>query len=342
MNNIIFVKLNFMNMKKILLLAFLIFSVVCCITSCVGGDNCQNCSPMEITRLDKVVYDYLNLSNEQRIQVDSVMQNGISAVIIMLNMGHPDDSAFIKYVSSDAVKMFTPEVEKCFGNMSELEEQLGCIKANLENKLPQIKFHDIYTIVSPYRQSIYMADSTMLLALNHYLGENHEAYNGFDEYIKRTKDAKYIPYDIVEALIGSLLPFETCGNDILLAKMLYAGAIVEAKMQIVPNASLAKALGYSDDELEWVKENELNLWNALVSKELLYSTSYLDFKQLLLPAPNTSVLHAGAPGRVGVYLGYKIIESYMKKYPDMVLQNLFESEFYQSQQSLVASGYQGK
>ncbi len=330
-------------MRKILLLSFLTYCVVSFVSSCVGGDNNnQKCPPMNVARLDNAIYNYLNLSDEERSRTDSVMKNGILAITIMLNMGHPDDSAFVKYVGSDAVKIFTPEVVKLFDDISVLERQLGYIKVNLEKELPQVKLYDIYAFVSPYRQSIYIADSTLLLALNHYLGKTHDAYDGFEEYIKRTKEAKYIPYDVVEALIGSFLPYETKGEDMLLAKMLYAGAIVTAKMQIVPNASLAQALGYNDDELDWVEENEMNLWRSLVSKELLYSTTYLDVKQLLMPAPNTSVLHADAPGRVGVYLGYKIIKSYLQKCPETTLQMLFDPEFYQSQQTLIVSGYQGE
>ena len=47
---------------------------------------------------------------------------------------------------------------------------------------------EIYSIVSPYKQSIYIADSTLLLALNHYLGAEHKVYDGFEEYIKKTRD----------------------------------------------------------------------------------------------------------------------------------------------------------
>lgn len=335
--------LNFMIMKKILIFTFAVCGVLSCITSCIDRESANlNCSPMDIVRLDRVVYKYSKLSEGERASADSVMMNGISAVTTMLNMGHPDDSAFIKYVNSDAVKMFTPEVEKNFSDISDLEQILGCIKVNLSKELPQVKFYDIYSIVSPYRQSMYIADSTVLLALNHYLGKSHNAYDGFDEYVKKTKEPQNIPYDVLEALIGTFIPFETSGNDLVLAKMLYAGAVVEAKMQIVPNASLEKALEYDKEELDWVEENELNLWNSLVSKDLLYSTAYFDFKQLLFPSPNTSVLHNDAPGRVGVYLGYKIVKSYLEKNQNTTLQMLFEPEFYQSQQTLIVSGYQGK
>lgn len=330
-------------MKKKIIYAVLTYGIVNCIISCGdGARDSKDCKPMEISRLDRVVYDYPNLSDEERRNADSMMSNGVSAVLTMLNMGHPDDSAYIKYVHSDAVKMFSPEVERCFEDITDLEQQLGCVKANIEKELPQVKFHDIYAIVSPYRQSIYITDSTLLLSLNHYLGKNHKVYDGFDEYIKKTKEVGNIPYDVVEALIGSFYSYEPQGNDIVLAKMLYAGAIAKTKMLIVPNASLAKVLGYDDDELEWLEDNEQSLWNSLVSKELLYSSDYLDIERLLFPSPRTTILNVDAPGRVGRYLGYKIVEAYLKKNPNTTLQQLFTPEFYQSTQSLIESGYQGK
>ena len=298
--------------------------------------------PVKIKRMDIEIYRYPSMTAEKQTSFNAEMESGISALLTMLNMGHPDDSAYMKYVNSEAVKMFTPEVEEVFSDIADLENVLGGVKQNMKKELPQINMCEIYSIVSPYKQSIYIADSTMLLALNHYLGAEHKAYDGFEEYIKKTKHAKYIPYDIVEATIGTFNPYETTGDEMVLSKMLFAGAIVEAKMRIVPEASLSLALGYDEKELEWVEDNQQQLWNALVSKELLYSTSYMDINQLLSLTPCSSILHQQAPGRVGRYLGYKIIRAYLEKNPSTTLSQLLTPGFYKSQQTLIDSGYQGK
>ena len=298
--------------------------------------------PVKIKRMDIEIYRYPSMTAEKQTSFNAEMESGISALLTMLNMGHPDDSAYMKYVNSEAVKMFTPEVEEVFSDIADLENVLGGVKQNMKKELPHINMCEIYSIVSPYKQSIYIADSTMLLVLNHYLGAEHKAYDGFEEYIKKTKQAKYIPYDIVEATIGTFNPYETTGDEMVLSKMLFAGAIVEAKMRIVPEASLSLALGYDEKELEWVEDNQQQLWNALVSKELLYSTSYMDINQLLSLTPCSSILHQQAPSRVGRYLGYKIIRAYLEKNPSTTLSQLLTPGFYKSQQSLIDSGYQGK
>ena len=298
--------------------------------------------PVKIKRMDIEIYRYPSMTADKQTSFNAEMESGISALLTMLNMGHPDDSAYMKYENSEAVKMFTPEVEEVFSDIADLENVLGGVKQNMKKELPHINMCEIYSIVSPYKQSIYIADSTMLLVLNHYLGAEHKAYDGFEEYIKKTKQAKYIPYDIVEATIGTFNPYETTGDEMVLSKMLFAGAIVEAKMRIVPEASLSLALGYDEKELEWVEDNQQQLWNALVSKELLYSTSYMDINQLLSLTPCSSILHQQAPGRVGRYLGYKIIRAYLEKNPSTTLSQLLTPGFYKSQQTLIDSGYQGK
>lgn len=321
--------LNFILKSAIILLVM---------ASCNKADNYP---PIKIKRLDKSLYNYTDLDSPEKQIVDSIMSDGINAITFMLNFGHPDDSAFIKYVRSDAVKMFSPDVFEKFPHLNELENTLGGVKINFEKEIPNIRFCDTYSVILPYKQSIYIADSVMLIALNHYLGHEHKAYDGFDDYLKQSKESKYIPYDIVESLLSSQLYFQSNGESTILSKMLYNGAIIYAKMQIVPNASLQDALAYSEAQLDWLDKNEKQAWETLISKELLYSTSYLDNERLISPSPSSSIIHPEAPGRIGRYFGYRIIEKYINNYPSTTIEQLFNPEFYNSQQPLILSEYNG-
>ena len=337
--------LNLNYMKKIFIpfTFILLFTIFAYTSSCnSSSDEVQEYPPKKINRLDEILYQTSQSGNFQALTNDGVISKGTEAICYMLNMGHPDDSALVKYVYSDAVKIFTPEVAKKFTNIESIEKVLGRVTINLEKEFPNIKIGNLFSFVSPYRQSIYICDSTILIALNHYLGTSHEAYNGFEEYIKKRKEDKFIPYDIVEALISSNYPYEPSGNDDLLSKMLYAGAIIEAKMRTVPNATLEDALGYSKEELKWVEENQQLIWNTLIAKELIYSTSYMDIDRLLSPAPNTSIINSNSPGQVGRYIGYKIVTAYLAKNSATTLCNLFSPNIYKSQQTLIKSEYNGK
>ena len=169
-------------MKKKVFTAFFAITTLMVISSCGGDSNSSSTqigqyAPKKIHRLDKTIYEYSKSGNQELLN-DSLTSYGVSAVNTMLNMGHPDDSAFVKYVESDVVKIFTPEVEKLYSNLDELENLLGGVEENMIKELDGLRLCDIYSIVSSNRHhSIYMSDSTtMLLVLNQYLGNNHDAY----------------------------------------------------------------------------------------------------------------------------------------------------------------------
>ena len=56
-------------------------------------------------------------------------------------------------------------------------------------------------------------------------------------------------------------------------------------------------------------------------------------------APATSMLHPDAPGRMGTWLGMRIIDTYMKSHPDTEPRQLLQKDFYGNLKTLVESGY---
>lgn len=326
-----------MNMKHSVFKFFLFSILTISLYSC---DSTNSQDKVKIFRLDEYLGKYMTMNHSEREINDSLMSSGIEALTYMLNFGHPDDSAFIKYANSKAVIMFTPDVHKQFPNLNEEEATLSAIKQNLRNELPDIKLYNIFSIVSPYNQSIFIADTTMLLALNHYLGPEHDAYSNFYDYQKLTKDSKFIIYDITEALIATSYPYIRNSEETILNKMLYEGALIEAKMRLIPNASLALALGYSNEQLEWLEENNQQAWDTFISQGLLYSKSLMDFERIFNPSPSTSIIHTESPGRIGRFFGYKIIKSYIQNNKFCNLKQLLSPEFYNSQQSFISANYQ--
>lgn len=72
--------------------------------------------------------------------------------------------------------MFEPEIEKAFSSTVQLEKRLGTLNANMSEQLPSLPSYSYYGILSPYRQQVILVDSVVFVALNHYLGSEHEAY----------------------------------------------------------------------------------------------------------------------------------------------------------------------
>ncbi|WP_303743432.1 hypothetical protein, partial [uncultured Muribaculum sp.] len=240
---------------------------------------------------------------------------------------------------SRGVRVFTPDIESRFLSLDSIEAVTGCIYSRMGDEFPDITPPEIYSAVITYNQSIILADTVMLLGLNHYLGCDYEGYKHLDGYRRATKTAARLPYDIAESIIATAYPYRPSNDATVLSRLLYEGALVKAVMQLVPGSDIATALGYDKSQLTWLVDNEAPAWNALIERKMLYSTDMEIASRLTATAPHTTLLHPQSPGRAGRYIGLRIIESYMKSHPEVTLRQMLDSTFYNSASPLIGSGY---
>ena len=84
------------------------------------------------------------------------------------------------------------------------------------------------------------------------------------------------------------------------------------------------------------------LFRSLITKRLLFSTDRAIADRLVKPAPATSVIGPEVPGRAGRYIGYRIVDSYVRHNNDITPRQLLSSDFYNSRNTLVNSEYSPK
>jgi len=76
--------------------------------------------------------------------------------------------------------------------------------------------------------------------------------------------------------------------------------------------------------MEFCEKSEGEFWKYLISTDnLLFSTDYMVQKRFVDDGPFTSVFTKDSPARVGQWIGFKIIESFMQNNPDVTLEKLF-------------------
>lgn len=301
----------------------------------------EKCEKEKINRLDVFFYDYPAMADDEKSAMLDSLRPGIEALFFITG-DSLCENGYDRYAQSRAVRMFTPDIIGRLTNLDSVEHVLWKVNDNMRRILPDVMPREIYGIVSPYNQSVFVVDSLMLVGLNHYLGADYPGYSNFDSYRRRTKLVKYMPYDMVEAMVSSAYPYVPTENATVLERMLYHGAVVTAVMNAVPEASLADALGYTREQYEWVVENSNEIWNMMILRRLIYSTSESDADKLLQPSPASVIINKDAPGRVGRYMGYRIVSAYMKRHPDIGLPQLLSPEFYGAEDALIESEYDGR
>lgn len=282
----------------------------------------------ELIRLDEALAGFDSLAPEQAAALtDSLMPalSAMAAVGITEGVSPKDISA---YVNSRAFAFFEPAVKERFTQGDSLGGVIAAERSAFAKHLPAVHFPAIYGIVSPYNQSIVTTDSVMLVALNHYLGRNYEAYSYFEPYLRRMKEPRLMPYHIAEALVMRDYPMQGDSATTALAYMLHDGAVMEAMLRIVPESTAADAGGWSAEEYKWLQSNEAAIWKELLDKGMLKSTDRLDIARLINPAPATMSLSGNAPGRAGRYIGHRLVSEYLRKHPEASLADLLSPGWY--------------
>lgn len=241
-----------------------------------------------------------------------------------------------RWCKSPAVTVFTPAVDSVYGgSLQVVEDQLGLILENAGNEGLEIPERHYAAVVWGNHRSIVLTDSVVFIALNHFLGSEYPGYKAMHQYQRTDKTPEQLPYALAEALVASKYPYELTESSTALSRMMYEGALTYIKLKIVPNATLGAALGYTREQLEWLDQHYNQMWETLIGKDIIYSTSRDLADRLVGPAPNTSVISPEYPGRAGRYMGYRLIVNYMENNSKMSLDHLLSPKFYNNPSELV-------
>lgn len=293
-----------------------------------------------ITRLDEIVAEFPHASAEKRDSITAAYALPIGDYLYMMGLTSPDLQGSIDTLASSAAyAVFMPDIKSRFSNQDSVENALGSLNRHFKNKLNFAYKPIYYSVISPYRQPIMTVDSMVFIALNHYLGDDYAGYESMPRYQLKTKNPQHITYDVAEALIQREYPTTEFGD--LSQRLLREGAVTYAVMQLIPGSTIAAFLGWDDRQAETAKGAEQEAWEQLASSGLLFSTDPIDGDRLFSPAPATAILSPQLPGRMGRFIGLKIVESYIANNPDRAndFGFLLSPDFYADPQSLVSASY---
>lgn len=208
------------------------------------------------------------------------------------------------------------EVAKKYPNFNKETQQIASLFRHLKYYFPEFKKPRVITKTSfvDYRDKIVIADSLLIIALDTYLGDKHYFYDGIQQYITKNLKPSQVMPDIVDEYGQQLVSQPTSSS--LLSQMIYFGKILYLKDLLIPESTDYDKIGYTETELLWVHENEIEMWRYFIEKELLFSTKPKLLAQFINPAPFSKFyleIDNESPGRIGRYIGWQIVRAYAEK-----------------------------
>lgn len=338
-------------------LSLLTLALVCTFTGCskTGGTpqfslpESQTPDSVVIERLDLEIADFPQLSADRQ----KAFLQGDSKDVLWGFARFIGDTAAVsgdlvaEWAKRPFMTFFLPEIRQSYPDLKAEQAAIGRIAATFrQNDLNMPVDRFVATSWGNQDRAIVIMDTirTAFIALNHYLGPHSRAYQGWPEYRRVVKMRAMIPLDLSQALVATAYPFKTDGDATVLSRLIYEGALLTARQAMNPMATQAQLFGYTDSVYSQVVQNEPFVWKQLVKNRdggsMLYSTDAETMSNLFDFIPVSSQISPDAPGRAARFVGYRIVQDYLRRNPDTTLKQLLSPEFYSDgKRILQASGY---
>ncbi len=318
-------------MKSITIL-FCVLSI--CLFSCNGQNThvpaaITSATPISVNRFDQLLFKLVE-TNDTSLQTELTQRYPLMLEILgkgVLNKQSPTMPGFfdrlVNYYSEPTLKQLYADAMLAYTEVSTIEQALGNGFVWLKACFPSMQIPRIYMHVSGFNQNILVGDSLLSVSIDKYLGEDFPLYQEFFyDYQRRLMTPALLVPDCVAGWLMSEYPF-TGKENVLLDRMIYAGKIKYLVHQAFPQLKPEILMGYTETAYAWCRENESQLWKAIIERKHLFTPDQMTTSKYFDPHPSL-FLTDEAPGNLGSWIGWQIIDRYMRKTnisPEALMQN---------------------
>ena len=238
---------------------------------------------------------------------------------------HIPDSILINKLKDPLLKELYSEVQMQYPELGKIETDLEKLFAHVQYYFPKYKTPRVITLINEVDTDgrVFYTDTLALISLDCYLGKDHRFYVDFPEFKKPEMERNQILPNLVTSFCYGKIASPT--DRTLLSAMIYYGKELYMKDKLIPEYSDADKIGYTDMQIKFCQENEYYMWSNLVENKLLFDSNPKNELRFIKPAPFSRFyieIDNQTPGRVGQWLGWQIVRSYMENNEDVTLEQL--------------------
>lgn len=225
-----------------------------------------------------------------------------------------DDAVWLEKIQNPLWRELYSEVQKKYPDFKLETQQIQTLFQHIKYYFPQTKTPKVYTVIADmdYQNKVLYAKDTLIICLELYLGKDHKFYE-FPDYLKQNFTPSQILPDIVSVFLQNKIAYPK--DETYISQMIYQGKKLYLADLLLPENTDADKIGYTPEQITWCQENENEMWTYFIKKELLYSTDQKLIPRFINPAPFSKFyldMDNDSPGRIGAWIGWQIVRSFMK------------------------------
>ena len=357
-------KLTFRRCGQLLCIAF----VVCILGSCGSEPSVKRNVPdvsdidvnVDLIRYDKILFDLDTLKIAEGLNSLYSDYPKFSELYFsrLTNFYNEDRDTFEmtvgNFLKDKNMRNLQDEIETRFKDLSGLKKDLKRSISFLKYHFPDYKVPVFYTLNSEFGFQSFIftevsqpnpnARDGIGIGLDLFLGEdfNYKQIDpknpSFSNYLVRTYNKDHIVSKSMQVIAKDLLG-EKVGKRFI-DQMIQNGKELYLLEHLLPESHDTLIVEQSLKHWEWLKNNELEIWSYFLEKNLMYETNFFEINKYLNPSPHSPGMPPEAPGKTANFIGLQIVKSFMRRNPEMNLQDLIA--FQDSQKLLEMAKYKPK
>ena len=309
------------------LLVFLILNIFCLIFIFLGCSNSKKIDP-EIEKIPlEIKFDRFDL---KFASIEKEEFQNFKKKYNYLFPSQFSDSVWLKRKNDTIQIMLQNEVNKIFPTLRNIEKEAENIFKHLIYNFPSIKVPKFLTLINnvDYQNKVIFSDTIVLISLDTFLGSKNKIYIGIPNYIKSDMDKNRFGSILVDKIASSII--KSPSSRYFLDRIIYNGKILLLKDFVIPLSSDEIKIGYSNEQLNWAKQNEEYIWKYFIENELLFKTDDDLIDRFIIPAPFSKFyleIDNESPGKIGQWIGWQILRSFRKKNPTLKISEILKLSY---------------
>lgn len=324
-------------MKKRFIYLLLILASILTLSSCRKNHYRVSASSIDVNfEVKRLEMDLFSLDPGEIIPAIPAIREKYRSFLqlfsYVINTGSIDDPEFGDFLLRFCTDKQNNEVYqytmKVFSDISGIENDLEEAFRHYLYYFQGYPLPQVFTCITGFNNSIITVtgDTVLGISLDRYLGAGCEYYPqlGIYGYISARMTPDYIVPDCMFGWALSKWEFESAGYSAsnVLSQIIHNGKLKYFTKCMLPEEKDEILFGFTPEQLKFCRNNEKQMWQYLIEHDLLFSTDQFLVRKLTDEAPFTSYFTNESPGRAAVWLGFRIIESYMMKNPGTSLEDL--------------------
>jgi hypothetical protein len=235
---------------------------------------------------------------------------------------YPNDSVFINTLYSKFtnphIDTLLLETKKVFGDGTALKQELTSAFTNLTYYYSDFQIPKVETVITGLESDLFVSDSLIIIGLDYYLGKGARYRPDMHEYMLRRYDKNFIVPSIMLLYgIDSRYNDTDLRDRTVLADMVTYGKAYYFAKHMMPCTPDSVLIGYTAEEIAGARANQDMIWKRLIEDEAFFSTDGKVKQRYIGERPKTFEVGDQAPGRIGTWVGWQIVNSYAARKSDL-------------------------